>query len=201
MKQPTLISTILFVFLVAASGCLQNKHEVEENAGNGKSYAIYAEYARDSNVIMKGGINQRVFNVTEAQSGEDIKLEKDGSITLQPGTYRLTGFSMVTMQTTFALATMEHNTDYPGYCLIYPKEFEQDSAVLKHQLGIGTPGTAYDSAPSLFDMVETFDKETQICVGHQSGQALNNEVYLSVYSVEGIGSPYHVFARVAIFEM
>ncbi len=55
--------------------------------------------------------------------------------------------------------------------------------------------------PSLFDLVFTCTKVTRICVGHQSGDALNNEVYLSVYDVGGITSPFHVFARIAVFKM
>jgi hypothetical protein len=165
-----------------------------------RSYAIYAEFAQDKNTLMKSGLNRRVFNTVEAQQGADIALEKDGSITLQPGTYRITGFSIVTMQDTFAPPVPKHGLNYPGYCVVYPKEFEANGP-LQHQIGIGSPGTALDGNPSLFDLVFTCDKPTTICVGHQSGEELNNEVYLLVYDVAGMTSPYHVFARIAVTRM
>ena len=65
------------------------------------------------------------FNVVEAQAGADIALNDGGSITLQPGTYRFTGFSLTTMQTTFAPAVTQHDADYPGYALIYRVADEQ----------------------------------------------------------------------------
>jgi hypothetical protein len=164
------------------------------------SYAIYGEFAQDSNVLMKAGLNRRVFNKAEAQKGTDIRLEKDGSITLKPGTYRITGFSSVTMQNSFKLVQPKNDLNYPGYGLVYPKEFETKDP-LKHQIGIGSAGTALDGSPSLFDLVFTCEKETQICVGHQSGEDLHEEVYLSVYDVEGAKSPYHVFARISIFKL
>lgn len=191
---------IIFIVFIGCIGCSQNI-KVTDNNKSEKSYAVYAEYARDSNKLMKNGLNRRIFNVTEAQSGTDIKLEKDGAITLQPGTYRIQGFSMVTMQSTFAPPVIKNNNNYPGYCLLYPKQYETDKTILEHQICIGTPGTAYDTAPSLVDVIYTCDKEVTICLGHQSGENLNNEVYISVYSVDGIPSMYHVFARLAITKL
>jgi hypothetical protein len=164
------------------------------------SYAIYAEFALDSNILMKPGLNRRVFNTTEAQHGADIKLEKDGSITLQPGTYHISGFSLVTMQDAFTVPVPKFNLSYPGYCLVYEKAYETNDP-LHHNLGIGSPATALDTAPSLFDLVYTCAQPTAICVGHQSGEELNNEVFLSVYDVGGIKSPFHVFARISVFKL
>ena len=164
------------------------------------SYAIFAEFARESNIKMKNGLNRRRFNTVETKYGHGIQLETDGSIKLHPGTYRLTGFSLVTMQATFAPPVMQHNLNYPGYCLLYDREFEDDNP-LAHQIGIGSPGTAYDGSPSHFDIVITCEKDRHICVGHQSGDQLNDEVYLSVYEVDGIPSEYHLFARIAVYKL
>lgn len=191
---------ITFVILAAYMGCSQ-KLKTANTTDNIKQYAVYAEFARDSNKLMKPNLNRRIFNVTEAQSGTDIRLENDGSITLQPGTYHIQGFSMVTMQATFAPPVIKNNNNYPGYCLLYPKKYETDTTILKHQICTGSPGTAYDTAPSLVDVVYTCEKETTICLGHQSGADLHNEVFISVYSVDGIPSMYHVFARLAINKM
>jgi hypothetical protein len=38
-------------------------------------------------------------------------------------------------------------------------------------------------------------------VGHQSGENLHDEVYLSVYEVAGIKSEFHLFARIVITKM
>ncbi len=189
------------LLFILVGGCDQNKDAGKGDGSQpGGSYAIYAEFARDANVLMKDGLNRRVFNTTEAQRGADIALEKDGSITLLPGTYRMTGFSMVTLQAGLAVPASKLNLSYPGYGLVYERDFEKNDP-LRHQIGVGSPGTALDMNPSLFDLVFTCEKVTQICVGHQSGDQLNNEVYLSVYEVDGIKSPFHVFARVAIFKI
>jgi hypothetical protein len=202
-KFPSLATALKAVMialsLVALAGCGRSS-SANHAATATPSYAIYAEYAQDTNKLMKGGLNRRVFNKTEAQQGADIKLEPDGSITLQPGTYRIAGFSIVTMQDTFSPQYPKNGLNYPGYCVVYPEEF-QTNDTLKHALGIGSPGTALDTSPSLFDLVFTCEKPTCICVGHQSGEELNNEVYLSVYDVAGMTSPYHAFARVSVTKL
>jgi hypothetical protein len=162
------------------------------------TYAIFAEYARDANKLMKGGLNRRVFNVTEAQAGSGIALNPDGSFTLDPGTYRMTGMSIVTMQTTFAPPMPLYNTNYPGYCALYPAALEKDSSLMQHLIGIGTPQTALDTTPSFFDVIYTAAQRVNLAVGHQSGADLHDEVYLSVYNVAGTTSDLHVFARITI---
>src|SRR5688500_9395214 len=103
---------------------------------------------------MKDGLNRRVFNKVEAEAGAGISLNDDGSITVTPGTYRLTGYSTVTMQATFAPPVLKNDINYPGYCILYRKANEGDGAnVLKEALCIGSPATAADMAPSLFDVI------------------------------------------------
>ena len=166
------------------------------------SYAIYAEYARDSNKKMKNGLNRRVFNKAEAQAGGDITLNDDGSITLVPGTYRISGVSTVTMQTTFAPPTIDHDNNYPGYAMVYPVSAEDAGmGTLKEAIAIGTPQTAAALAPSVFDAVYTTIARITIAVGHQSGNDLHDEVYLSVYDVQGEKSDYHAVARVSIWRL
>src|SRR5437016_14486088 len=136
-----------------------------------ESYAIYGDYAAGANKPMQNGLNRRVFNRIEAQSGPVIHLNPDGSITLMPGTYRLTGFSAVTMQTSMAPPQVTNN--YPGYCMVYPKDKENSGHdLLKAVIAIGSGATSEELTPSLFDAIHTFDKKTDICVGHQSGDDL-----------------------------
>jgi len=200
LRRPALESFfrgIAILLLLSITGCGGKKKEDEVKAPE-KSYAIYAEFAKESNVPMKKGLNRRVFNTVEAQEGTGIELQKDGSITLQPGSYRITGFSMVTMQAKLAAPVSSSGLNYPGYCLVYERDHEENDP-LKHQIGIGSPSTALDMTPSLFDLVFSSEHVTQICVGHQSGDEFADPVYLSVYAVDGVASPYHVFARIAIF--
>lgn len=194
-----------FILFCLAVGCITIAFSSCTTTGyhdSAASYAVYSEFARDSNIHMKNGLNRRMFNDTEIQQGSDIALLKDGSIRLKAGTYRLTGFSLVTMQVNTPPPVSKFNMNYPGYALLYYKDFEADSVVLQHQFCIGSPGTALDTDPSLFDVVMNFPADTTICVGHQSGNQLNNEVYRSVYIVDSVtSSPYHLFSRIAIFKL
>jgi hypothetical protein len=186
---------VVLPLLAVAAGCGSTEHAASKPA----SYAIYGEYAKGSNKLMKPNLNRRVFNTVEAQSGSDVKLNGDGSIELQPGTYRLEGFSITTMQTTFAPPQPKHDSNYPGYALVYPAADETaGKSLLEHVIAIGSPQTALDGTPSLFDAVYTTKTKTSIAVGHQSGADLHDEVYLSVYSVNGTTSNYHVFARISV---
>lgn len=167
---------------------------------DGKSYAIYGEFAREKNKLMKGGLNRRVFNVVEASHSHHIELEKDGSVKLQPGTYHISGFSMVTMQASLTPPEVTHGTNYPGYCLAYPRKNEKKDT-LANNLCIGSLTTAPDNVPSLFDFIYTCHEATHICIGHQCGDDLHKEVYLSVYEVDKIKSEYHVAARIRIMKL
>ncbi len=72
---------------------------------------------------MHPDLHRRVFDTLEAQFGTDIHLIKKGKdvgcITLEKGTYRLTGFSMVTMQESLLPAHLDYNDTYPGYAMVY----------------------------------------------------------------------------------
>ena len=168
----------------------------------GMSYAIYAEFAQEANKLMKNGLNRRVFNKIEAQSGTDIELQPDGSIILQPGTYRISGVSTVTMQTTLAPPSFPHNDTYVGYAMVYPVSAENlGMDTVKRAIAISSASTAAYFAPAVFDAIYTTKEREAIAVGHQAGNELNNEVYLSIYSVSGVSSDYHAVARVTITRM
>ena len=193
------IPVLTILFLAGCGGSAECDHKAKP-----APYAIYAEYAHDSNKLMQPDLNRRVFDSVEAQYGTDIQLitqGKDaGCITVEKGTYRITGFSMVTMQDSLSPAHLDYNDTYPGYALVYPELYE-DSAmtpILQHAVGVGCLSIPYYSTSSLFDCVYTFKEKTKIAVGHQSGHDLHNEVYLSVYEVNGLATDYHVVARVAI---
>jgi hypothetical protein len=200
---PPAVVPVLFAITLAAACGQTTPPAPGPPPARPASHAVFAEFARDSNKLMKNGLNRRIFNVTEAHAGSDITLGNDGYISLEPGTYRISGFSTVSMQTTFAPPTMQHNNNYPGYCMLYPRSAEAAGGmeILKQVIAIGSPHNALDMAPSLFDVIYTVTTKTDIALGHQSGEDLHDEVYLSVYEVEGTKSEYHVFARIAITRM
>ena len=192
----------IFLLLIGVLFVFQSVQGSRNDAAQTQtSFAIYGEYARDTNKLMKDGLNRRKFNVVEAQSGSDITLEPNGVIRLKPGTYKVNGFSIVSMQDTFAATEPLNNDSYPGYSLVYPRELEKDPAILQHAIGIGSPQTAQFLAPSIFDFVYTTDKTVRICVGHQSGDDLNREVFISIYDIEGAKSDFHLFARISITKL
>ena len=101
------------------------------------------------------------------------------------------------MKTTFAPAVTQHDTNYPGYALIYRVADEPAGrSLLQKAIAIGSPQMALTTTPSLLEAIYTAREETVIAVGHQAGEDLHDEVYLSVYEVSGIRSDFHVFARI-----
>lgn len=157
-------------------------------------YAVFGEYAEGRNKLMQPGFNRRVFQRIDSQAGQGIRLNGDGTITIAPGTYRINGFSMVTQQLGFSPPTFEHDNNYPGYAIVKPA----NSSDFGDAIAIGSLSTAGYSTPSIFDAIYSTDTEVVVEVGHQAGKALNAEVYLSVYEVDGVTSPYHLAARVCI---
>jgi hypothetical protein len=181
------------------------RYEVEvtvqsKNVPSVADHAIFGEYASRFNKKMVNGLNRRVFNREEVtDKNGNIILGTDGAITLNPGMYRIMGFSNVTMQDELWPSPLRHATTYPGYCLVYRKEDEPKSQddLLPLALGIGSPTAAAYFAPSTFDLVAVIASKTEICAGHQVG-ASNDEVYLSIYEIDGTKSDYHAVARIGI---
>jgi hypothetical protein len=166
----------------------------------GNLYAIYSEYARDSNKLMHSGLNVRRFDTTDIEVDARLcHLDKNGLIHLGKGMWHITGFSIVTMQDSMTIPKPKYNLNYPGYALVCPAKYASDSAKsLENRLAVGSPGTALDGTPSVFDAVFYLEDTMTICVGHQSGRCLNNEVFVSVYEVDGTPSMFHLFAQIAI---
>lgn len=168
--------------------------------GGSNLYAIYSEYARDSNIHMKPGLNIRQFDTIDIErDSSQCHLGKGGLIHLAQGWWRITGFSIITMQDSTQIHKPKYDLDYPGYALVCPAKYAKDSAKsIQYRLTVGSPGTALAGNPSIFDAVFYAPDTMTICVGHQAGGTLNGEVFLSVYEVSGTASNNHLFARIAI---
>lgn len=167
-------------------------------------YAVFTELSPASK-LMTPGWNRRIFTDTDARKGNAIQCDlTTGIVTLAPGAYRITGFSMVAYltgneppetTTVRALASA-------GYCRlrIFDPALVENSASLRELpndhpsvICIGSPSTA-NLVPSLFETFYETDKTAQMLLEHQSGSK-PDQIYLRVFVQN---SKWHAFARISI---
>ena len=168
-----------------------------------KSYAVFAEYAKESRPMLTGW-NTRVFNTLETDSGSDIHLGEDGIITLEPGTYHIVASSLVTyLPDDFSgedggddSSTSEkpEGWPHPGYCELR----ELVPGVERAWITTGTMCNASYLGASLVDTYYTAAARCQIFVTHQIGGEdwHVEDVYLQFHG--GNASTNHVMARISI---
>lgn len=176
-----------------------------------ESYAIFGEFTKDGldTEEMTVELANRIFNETEAMYGDAIEIKKKSNneiIRLQPGVYRINGISFVSMLSAGSppvppVPTQYLSDVYPGYCILYDASNPPSQSDMSGAICVGTMGTAYDSAPSIFDCVlEVKKKPMEISLGHQCSydnpKGLRPKVYLRMG-----GSAYHVCARISIFKI
>jgi hypothetical protein len=177
-----------------------------------ESYAIYGEFTRDGldTQEMTDGLANRIFNVEEASYGDDISIVKGHNnerIRLQPGVYRISAVSFVTMLSKGAppvppVPTQFLSDVYPGYCMLYDANDPPTEADKNKMLCAGTMGTAYDGVPSIVDYIlKVKKKPMDISLGHQCSYDLpKGDLRPKVYLRIG-GSEQHVCARISIFKI
>src|SRR5690348_12314604 len=66
-RHATLV--VLLGLTLGAAACASPAPADTRAAERPPSYAVYTEYAADTNKLMKNGLNRRVFNKAEAQAG------------------------------------------------------------------------------------------------------------------------------------
>jgi hypothetical protein len=167
-------------------------------------YAVFTEYSPDLKPL-KGGWNMRVFTDRTAYQGDAIKCDfTNGIITVPPGTYHITGLSIVTynsggeppeMATVRAPASAGYcRLRLPGPTDVNPDDIKNEDPSVKC---IGSVATA-NMTPSLFETyLTTTAPETEMLLEHQAGHNPEH-VYLRVY-VEN--SKWHVMARISIRQL
>lgn len=167
-------------------------------------YAVFTEFSPDTRPI-KGGWNTRVFTDTDAKRGDSVRCDfATGIITLAPGSYRITGYSMVVYNSGGEppeMATIRAPAA-GGYARLRrhdPKAVVDPSNMrgLENSdpsvISIGSPSTP-NLTPSIFEAYYTTEKETQILVEHQSGSRPDR-----IYSRINIeNSKWHALARISI---
>ena len=170
----------------------------------GQEYAVFTEFSPD-NKAMTPGFNTRVFTDVNSQRGNSIRCDfKTGAITLAPGSYHITGFSMSTYNSGGEPPEMTtvRSPAAAGYCRLrtYDPKATVDPSNMRSipnedpsVFCVGSPCTP-NMTPSLFEAYYTTEKEVQIILEHQMGHA-PDKIYLRVYIEK---SKWHVFARIAI---
>ncbi len=170
----------------------------------GQDYAVFTEFSPDTK-MMTPGFNTRMFTDVNSQRGDRIRCDfKTGAITLAPGSYHITGFSMSTYNSGDEPPEMTtvRSPAAAGYCRLRtcdPKVKMDPSnmrAIANEDPGVicvGSPCTP-NMTPSLFEAYYTTEKEVQIILEHQMGHA-PDKIYLRVYIEK---SKWHAFARIAI---
>lgn len=168
------------------------------------SYAVFSEMSPESKPL-KAGWNRRMFTDTEARLGEDIQYDaQTGLITLAPGTYLLTGFSMVAYNTGGEPREMVtiRTPAAGGYSRL--RIFDPNTPeVVPGLRGIENSdprvicvgsGCSANVTPSLVETIFKTDKPVQILLEHQNGSDPQG-IFLRVFTEN---SKWHVFARLTI---
>jgi hypothetical protein len=170
----------------------------------GQDYAVFTEFSPDTK-MMTPGFNTRVFTDVDSQRGNSIRCDfKTGAITLAPGSYHITGFSMSTYNSGGEPPEMTtvRSPAAAGYCRLrtYDPKVKLDPSSMRSipnedpsVFCVGSPCTP-NMTPSLFEAYYTTEKEVQIILEHQMGHA-PDKIYLRVYVEK---SKWHAFARIAI---
>jgi hypothetical protein len=166
----------------------------------GPEYAVFTEFSPD-NKAMSPGFNIRVFTDVDSRRGNSISCDfKTGAITLAPGSYHITGFSMATYNSGSEPPEMTtvRSPAAAGYCRLraYDPTATVDPSIPNEDprvICIGSPCTP-NMTPSLFEAYYTTETEAQIILEHQMGHA-PDQIYLRVYTEK---SKWHAFARIAI---
>ncbi len=167
-------------------------------------YAVFTEFSPDSK-MMTPGFNARVFTDAEQQRGHSIQCDfATGVVTLAPGSYHVSGFSMATYNSGSEPPEMTtiRSPAAAGYCRLRSFDPKRQAAPSDMRsipnedasvICIGSPCTP-NMTPSLFEAYYTTEQEARILVEHQMGHA-PDRIFLRVYAEK---SRWHAFARIAI---
>lgn len=167
-------------------------------------YAVFTEYSPQNKKLLPGW-NRRVFTDADSRKGDSIQCDfKTGIVSLAPGTYHLSGLSIVAYDSSTAPPEMT-TTRSPaaaGYCRLRrvtgEPRLEQiglrdidnvDASVIC----IGSSSSA-NLAPSVFEAFCEAPQPTRLLLEHQAGSD-PQDVLLRVF----VGnSKWHAVARLAI---
>ncbi|MCX2933387.1 hypothetical protein ORI20_24245 [Mycobacterium sp. CVI_P3] len=149
-----------------------------------------------TNVPMKPGANVRVFDEASVNAHDLIRYDKtDGYLTLEPGTYRVDGWSLTTFGYELTPEQRAAAFSAPGYAYLWNAD-ENKFAIL------GSMQDPLDSQPSVLDGIVEVPKTTRYYLAHQNGRNVSG-IYLQVYDPratmpDGSVSTNHAFAQLVV---
>ena len=161
--------------LLTSLGALRHASAETAKAG-GPDYAVFTEMSPESKPL-KAGWNTRVFTDTDARNGNAIRCDfATGIVTVAPGTYHISGLSIVTYNTGGEppeMATVRAPAS-AGYCrlrLVGAKPEDPENIKNEHPSVkcIGSGATA-NMGPSLFETYLTATAETRMIAGASGGR-------------------------------
>jgi len=168
-------------------------------------FAVFTELSPDTKP-MKPGWNRRMFTNTDSRKGDSIQCDfATGTVTLAPGTYHLSGMSIVTYHTgkePTETTTIKAPAASAGYCRLRTVE-PGDKAEVTSLRGIdngnpsvicvGSTSTA-NMVPSIFDTFFETARPARLVHEHQSGDK-PDQIYLRVFAEN---SKWHALARLSV---
>lgn len=167
-------------------------------------YAVFTEFSPQNKKLLPGW-NRRIFTDTDSRKGSSIQCDfETGIVSLAPGTYHLSGLSIVAYDSSTAPPEMT-TTRSPaaaGYCRLRrlagdpgPEQIglrdidNADPSVIC----IGSPSSA-NLAPSVFEAFCEAEQPTRLLLEHQAGSN-PQDILLRVFVAN---SKWHAVARLAI---
>lgn len=169
------------------------------------NYAVFTEFSSNTKK-MEAGWNRRIFTDTDARKGAGIQCDlASGVVTLPPGAYHLSGFSMVAYDSGSEPPEMTtiRAPASAGYCRVRAVTAANANPA---PIGLGTVDNGDRSVlcigstasanmtPSLFETFYETAAPAYIVLEHQVGSK-PEQIYLRVFVQ---GSRWHAFARIAI---
>jgi hypothetical protein len=180
-------ASLVFVLLLALTGC-----------GNTSSPRLWGAFTERglSNVAMKPGLNVRMFTDVNLDAHGYINYDKaTGHFTLEPGAYRIDGWSLTTFG--FKLTAEQQAKTYsaPGYAFLWNVD-KNDMEILA-----SVQDPLY-STPSNINGVLKVERTTHYYFGHQNGDKVDG-ISLQIFDPnikkpDGTTSTSHAFAQLVI---
>lgn len=134
------------------------------NASSSRLWGAFTERGL-SNIPMKPGPNVRMFTDVNLDAHGYIKYDKaTGHFTLEPGTYRVDGWSLTTFG--FSPAPQPAGYSAPGNAFV----FNVDKNALEILASVQDP---LYSSPSIIDGVLKVERTTRYYFGHQNGDRVD----------------------------
>jgi hypothetical protein len=187
-----LLLVVVLALALAVAGC-----------GSGvtappRAWAAFTERGLTS-IPMQPGINVRVFNDVTLDALDYIKYDKTtGYFTLEPGIYRIDGWSLTTFGLRLTPEQQAAAYSAPGYAFLWN--------VAKNDMEIlASVQDPLNSAPSIINGVVRVQKTTQYYFGHQNGDKVDG-ISLQLFDPnikkpDGTPSTNHAFAQLVIERM